>query len=319
MGTDKHRTTDQPQPVAARPEHDVAPGALFHVTENATQRAVARIAVVWPSASGSVPRVHIEPNVDDGGLRFLYATAQDHDMSTAGIRARLEAVHAAAVLDAAAVMAAGWPDRGEPHGRGYFPTATDTSIYLTREDPTQIPYDVWVSRQPAVTAEDFLPVVDRYLRGGTGLSADDDAEPTPAAATAPTSALSSTTTAWISVVELAPGSDGIRGGPWLLTITRVSHQEGDHWWPWEQDEDGRALSVLRESDGSAVLVRLRSDLPFEEAADAFSLDPAVFGSPTLWPGAHLERNQRVQGWSWTHMDVSAEFPFVGPSAVADLP
>ena len=114
---------------------------------------------------------------------------------------------------------------------------------------------------------------------------------------------------WISVLQLAPGSNGLDGGPWSLTVTRASDPGGMHWWPLSDvDEVAHGLSVSRTRGGDVVQVTVAGDSPFQEAAIAYGLHPDVFGSPTLWPSFHQDATGTARGWVWKHPARSAPFP-----------
>jgi hypothetical protein len=123
---------------------------------------------------------------------------------------------------------------------------------------------------------------------------------------------------WISQIVMAPGADGDRGGEWTLTVTRAATDD-EAWWGLALDarvsRDGlRAYRSHTDADYS--LVTLSSDLPFAKAARDFGLDPAVFGSPTIWPVMHREGllemgidDDSESGWAWVHTDMLIGFPF----------
>lgn len=123
---------------------------------------------------------------------------------------------------------------------------------------------------------------------------------------------------WISQVVMAPGADGDRGGRWTLTVTRTSG-ESSTWWGLTLDEQASStgMKVFRSHpDGQCAMVIVEVDQPFEDAATHYGLDPAVFGSPTLWPEIHRDwrhahETDRVveNGWAWAHTGVHIGFPF----------
>lgn len=418
--------------------------ALFHVYEGGTRHEAATIAVSWSAGPDEAPRVWVAPAVDEAGVRFLYRRAGDETVDEAGIRRRLQAVHADVVADVQRAR-----DR---EGRVGLPTAADPTAYQVEVEAMPIGFDFWVIDQPFVTPEALLAVLsDASNRLGPepgassrssapddvlvhvtrniptevrvadiGISWARDGRParvhvvprvTPDGArflrlyAQPPNAASLTelvaaaqqqlhdvvlshvveeqragwpawgagrpgavswfsgpqlllpyrlhttpgpfdfdvwladhpapgpetwtrawaaiapaappTNDWISVLEIAPDADGVRGGPWRLTVTRVP-EAGSHWWPWSEDDDHPSpVSVLRGSDGSAISVRVHaSDLPFEQAAEAYGLDPAVFGSRTLWPCQHMNHTASNGGWTWLHRSAPAHFPFRPPPTPA---
>ena len=126
---------------------------------------------------------------------------------------------------------------------------------------------------------------------------------------------------WHCTVLLEPNSDGVVGGDWRLIITKVDDSTDLHWWSLsEATLDGP--EVYQNEDGLITLVLLASNRPFEEAAREFRLDDRVFGSPTLWPRAHVEGflgsaastdagtvSSRI-GWTWTVSSDDPGFPFL---------
>lgn len=116
------------------------------------------------------------------------------------------------------------------------------------------------------------------------------------------------TSDWISVVELAPETNGVDGGPWRLTVTRTTGET--HWWPWVEDENApHLMSIFRSRTGEVVQIQLSYDGPFQDAALEYGLDHYVFGSRTLWPATHFEHDSFNGGWVWTHSNRSDPFPF----------
>ena len=117
---------------------------------------------------------------------------------------------------------------------------------------------------------------------------------------------------WISVLHLAPGSDGVTGGPWTLTVIRTTDPDGMHWWPLvETVEVAPGLSQALTRDGVLVQITVVSDLPFDQAALKYRLNPDVFRSRTLWPNAHAPATGAAGGWTWTHRARTWPFPMSG--------
>ena len=121
---------------------------------------------------------------------------------------------------------------------------------------------------------------------------------------------------WISNIVMAPGADGDRGGKWKLTITRINTDE--HWWALEIDERSSKPGMkvfLSDRDGMPAFIVVESHLNFEDAANDLSLDPDVFGSPTLWPQMHRRNHSGVEptgesGWTWVNdRGLEGGFPF----------
>lgn len=117
---------------------------------------------------------------------------------------------------------------------------------------------------------------------------------------------------WISVLLLAPASDGITGGPWTLSVVRTTDPDGMHWWPLGNTvEVAPGLSLTHAQSGDVVQITVESDLPFDEAVAKYGLDKAVLGSPTLWPTAHVPAHGGTSGWAWTHRARTSPFPLSG--------
>jgi hypothetical protein len=122
-------------------------------------------------------------------------------------------------------------------------------------------------------------------------------------------------TDWISNIVMAPGADGDRGGKWTLTITRIN--EDEHWCALDIDERASKPGMkvfLSDRDGLPALIVVDSALNFQDACNDLGLDPAVFGSPTLWPQMHRRNHSGVEptgesGWSWVNEGVLEGFPF----------
>lgn len=117
---------------------------------------------------------------------------------------------------------------------------------------------------------------------------------------------------WVSIVELAPGSDGYGHGPWKLTVYLASRMGGSL---TIERESGGDISVTRGRNGRVIRVELSGDQPFAAAADEYAIDPAAFGSETLWPAMHHRHLGAEQGWVWFHAGRHAPFPFANPKNV----
>jgi hypothetical protein len=120
---------------------------------------------------------------------------------------------------------------------------------------------------------------------------------------------------WISTVEVPPRADGIRGGgPWRLQVLRAaSNRSPEHLWDiaFDPDASSEGCRIFRDREGHVCRVDVSSREPFQTAADMYGLDTDVFGSPALWPMAHVTSQPRLHahGWVLALSDVQSSFPF----------
>lgn len=297
-----------------RTGHEPIYEALFQVFEQGDRDLhAATIGVSWPASLDEKPRVQIRPAPTKLGLRFLGMLRSTEAVTTDAVEERLSRLQAVAVSAAQSARAIGWLDSKDHSGvLPYFHAVADMTLYATFEDPSQVAFDEWI-RDPQAIAADVV-AFSRWLaadqKEDSSTGGDEVGGSSVPGDWRPEVETSATIEhEWISVLEISPDADGVEGGPWRLTVTRLTDGRGSQWWPWAEDDESPWPLSTMVSGKDVIMVRLASDLPFAEAAAQYGLDAAVFGSPTLWPGAHMSHGASNGGWVWLHGRRPSPFPF----------